>query len=82
MFLSRVRSAGLNQSWRIEFFRIILGHEPLGSMYKLNFQLMQIHGYSLAEIESMIPFEREVYLSLLAKHIKDEQDRLNAKRQR
>nr|DAS14287.1 MAG TPA: hypothetical protein [Caudoviricetes sp.]DAS97420.1 MAG TPA: hypothetical protein [Caudoviricetes sp.]DAV42635.1 MAG TPA: hypothetical protein [Caudoviricetes sp.] len=51
-------------------------------MYKLNFQLMQIHGYSLAEIESMIPFEREVYLSLLAKHIKDEQDRLNAKRQR
>nr|DAO96981.1 MAG TPA: hypothetical protein [Caudoviricetes sp.]DAW10344.1 MAG TPA: hypothetical protein [Caudoviricetes sp.] len=51
-------------------------------MYKLNFQLMQIHGYSLAEIEAMIPFEREVYLALLAKHIKDEQDRLNAKRQR
>jgi hypothetical protein len=52
-------------------------------MYKLNFQLMQHHKYSLSEIEDMIPFEREIYLALLAKHIKDENERIrNAKRQR
>jgi hypothetical protein len=59
----------------------MLGHEPLGVMYKLNFQLMQLHKYSLAEIESMIPFEREIYLAMLAKHIRDENERIkNAKR--
>lgn len=39
---------------------------------------MQHHDYSLADIESMLPFEREVYLALLAKHLKDKkQQELN-----
>jgi len=52
-------------------------------MYKLNFQLMQLHKYSLTEIESMIPFEREIYLAMLAKHIREENERIkNAKRRK
>ena len=31
---------------------------------------MQEHGYSLSEIESMIPWEREVYVSMLIEHLK------------
>lgn len=52
-------------------------------MYKLNFQLMQHHQYSLSEIEDMLPFEREIYLAMLAKHIRDENERIrNAKSKR
>jgi len=36
---------------------------------------MQHHKYSLSELESMIPWEREVYLTLLMKYIKEENDK-------
>ena len=39
---------------------------------------MQHHKYSLTEIENMIPWERDVYVSLLVNYIKQE----NEKRQR
>lgn len=37
---------------------------------------MQIHKYSLMEIEDMLPFEREIYLAMLAKYIKEENERI------
>lgn len=37
---------------------------------------MQHHNYSLSEVEMMIPWEREIYLSLLTDHIKEENERL------
>tara|TARA_R100001463_G_scaffold94807_1_gene149420 strand:- start:560 stop:688 length:129 start_codon:yes stop_codon:yes gene_type:complete len=33
---------------------------------------MQHHKYSLSDIENMIPWEREIYISLLRQHIEDE----------
>ena len=36
---------------------------------------MQHHKYSLTEIEAMIPWERDVYVSLLIRYIKDENER-------
>jgi len=45
-------------------------------MYNTNFSLMQHHKYSLSELENMIPWEREIYLSLLIKHIQEENERL------
>jgi len=33
---------------------------------------MQYHKYSLTEIENMIPWERDVYISLLKAHLDDE----------
>ena len=50
---------------------------------KTNFALMQHHKYSLTEIENMIPWEREVYLTLLAQWIEEENERIkkeNARR--
>ena len=38
---------------------------------------MQYHKYSLTELENMIPWEREVYVSLLREYIEKE----NLKRQ-
>jgi hypothetical protein len=37
---------------------------------------MQHHKYGLTEIESMMPWEREIYLSLLQEHIKEENERI------
>jgi hypothetical protein len=35
---------------------------------------MQHHHYSLTELEMLIPWEREIYLTLLLQHIKEETD--------
>ena len=37
---------------------------------------MQHHKYSLTEIENMMPWEREIYLGLLDKYIKEENERI------
>jgi len=36
---------------------------------------MQHHKYSLSELEEMIPWEREIYISLLVNYIKDENEK-------
>jgi len=56
-----------------------MAHEDLASYYKVNFALMQHHKYSLTELENMIPWEREIYLSLLQQYIEEEnlKQRLN-----
>jgi len=36
---------------------------------------MQHHKYSITEIESLIPWERDIYVSMLVNHIKEENER-------
>jgi len=36
---------------------------------------MQHHKYSLTELDNMMPWEREIYVGLLMKHIKEENER-------
>ena len=43
---------------------------------------MQHHKYSLTEIEAMIPWERDVYVSLLIKYIKEENERKKLEREK
>jgi len=49
-----------------------MAHEDIASYYKTNFALMQYHKYSLTELENMIPWERESYISLLHNHLEEE----------
>ena len=49
----------------------------MGAYFQLNFMLMQNHKYSLAEIEDMIPWEREVYIQMLIAHLKKEKDKVS-----
>jgi hypothetical protein len=49
-----------------------MAHNDLASYYKINFALMQHHKYSLTELENMIPWERDVYLTLLQQYIEEE----------
>ena len=37
---------------------------------------MQHHKYSLTELDNMIPWERDIYVTLLTKHIAEENERI------
>jgi hypothetical protein len=47
-----------------------------------NFQLMIHHNYSLADLDGMIPWEREVYVSMLLDWLKEERQRVESQRNR
>ncbi len=49
-----------------------MAHASLESYFKINFALMQHHKYSLTEIENMIPWEKDVYVTLLEQYIEEE----------
>jgi len=48
----------------------------LESYYKTNFALMQHHKYNLSDIENMIPWERDIYVTLLKNWIEEEEQRI------
>lgn len=61
--------------WLFGFFRLALSHETMENFFKTNFLLMQEHKYNLTEIESWVPWEREVYVSMLIDHLKKKADK-------
>jgi len=40
--------------------------------------MMQHHNYSLTELDDMLPWEREIYVSLLIQHIQEENERMRS----
>jgi hypothetical protein len=40
---------------------------------------MQYHHYSLTELESMMPWERRMYIALVSKHVQEENERIKQK---
>jgi len=46
-----------------------------------NFAMVQHHKYSLTELENMIPWERDIYVSLLLNYVQEENQRLELQRQ-
>jgi hypothetical protein len=41
---------------------------------------MQHHKYSLTELDNMIPWEREIYVNLLSNYLKEEREKMEAKK--
>tara|TARA_B100000287_G_C20625904_1_gene777815 strand:+ start:108 stop:269 length:162 start_codon:yes stop_codon:yes gene_type:complete len=48
--------------------------------YQTNFAMMQHHNYSLTELDNMMPWEREIYLSLLKEHLQEMEKARNKQR--
>ena len=57
-------------------------NESLVNHYKTNFALIQHHKYSLSELETMIPWEREIYITMLAQFLKEEKERIEQQRKK
>ena len=43
---------------------------------------MQHHQYSLTELENMLPWERQIYVSFVIEHIKKENERMQQEQAR
>ena len=59
-----------------KFFYVGLSHDSLVNHYKTNFAMIQHHRWSLTELNEMMPWEREIYVTLLSEWIKEENERI------
>lgn len=39
---------------------------------------MQYHKYSLTELDNMLPWERDIYVNMLMRHLEEENERIKA----
>ena len=51
----------------------------LKDYYVVCFQLVHQHKYSLTELESILPWEREIYLTQVITYIKSENEKIKQK---
>jgi len=70
------RSGGSRQ-----FFRLTFRHDNLKNYYTTNFSLMQHHKYSLTELENMLPWERDIYVTMLIQYIEQENEKIKQRQQ-
>ncbi len=54
---------------------IILSNDSLYNHYTMNFALRQQHNFNLTELDDMLPFERDVYVSLLVQKLEEDKQR-------
>tara|TARA_B110000879_G_C10885584_1_gene398548 strand:- start:127 stop:294 length:168 start_codon:yes stop_codon:yes gene_type:complete len=50
----------------------MLSHTSLGNYYKTVFSMAQHHKYSIADIEDLLPYERDLYVDMLVDFIEDQ----------
>jgi hypothetical protein len=48
-----------------------LSHTSLINYYKTIFALVQHHKYSIAELENLMPFERDIYVDMLKDYLEE-----------
>jgi len=55
----------------------MLSHNSISNYYNINFNMAQHHGYSISDLENMLPYEHEIFVTLLVNYIesKAEQER-------
>lgn len=58
-----------------KFFWLILSDQSLEGTLRINFSLMQYHNYTLADIEGLLPWERDLYVSMLIQHLETEKQK-------
>jgi hypothetical protein len=59
-----------------------VSHDNLANWYTLNFNLVQHHHWSFSDIDNMLPYERELYVTLLQMWLKEEKARREREAQR
>lgn len=60
------------------FFRLGLQHDNLGNYYHTMFLMKHEHNWSISELEEMLPWERQIYVSLYQRRIEEENTRIDA----
>ena len=52
----------------------MLSHISLQDYYRIIFAMAQHHKYSITELESMMPYERDLYFGMLSDYIEKQQE--------
>jgi DNA replication initiation complex subunit (GINS family) len=52
----------------------VLSHSSLSIYYQKIFAMAQHHKYSITELESMLPYERDIYFDLLVDFIEKQKE--------
>lgn len=74
-------SGGVGVGGNTKFFRVIFRHDSLANHYQTNFALLQHHKYSLSDLDNMLPWERTIYVTMLLRHIEEENEKLKQQMQ-
>jgi hypothetical protein len=53
----------------------MLCHLSLGDYYQIVFALAQHHKYSISDIESLMPYERDLYFKMLINFIEEQKEK-------
>ena len=53
----------------------MLGDNNLANYYRLNSLLQYYHKINMSEVEAMMPFEREIYVSFIEIYLQQEKDK-------
>lgn len=53
----------------------MLCHNTLSEYYQIIFALAQHHKYSISDIESLIPYERDLYFAMLVEYIEKQNEK-------
>tara|TARA_R110001592_G_scaffold57347_1_gene174374 strand:+ start:2091 stop:2285 length:195 start_codon:yes stop_codon:yes gene_type:complete len=62
---------------------MMLCNDTLQGYYTNNFALMKHHGWSLSDLENMLPWERDIYILLTENWVKEQNEKAEqAKQQR
>ena len=61
------------------FFSLSFGDGALAEYYKLNFSLLYYHKFDVNLFDNMIPWEKDVYINMLANKIKEEEEKRKLK---
>lgn len=59
-----------------------INDESVMSYFKVNFELIHEHGFTLSDIENMIPFERDIYLHLTNQWINKRNEAISRQKQK
>ena len=51
-----------------------MGHDTLANHIKSNFNLIHHHKWNLSEIDTMMPWEKHIYVELLNAWVKEQED--------
>jgi len=48
-------------------------HNTLLNYYETNFALMHYHKWDLEQLDNLLPWEKEIYVTMLLQHLKEEE---------
>lgn len=60
-----------------KFYSVMFNYDEMGNLFKMNFEMKNLYDYSETEINEMIPYERDIYISLILNDLQQKKENAN-----